>query len=143
MSSSQSEKKDSDIEMGEASQAPQASTVPDAMQAFVDGFHSFKDKLSRCSAEKRVRAETPSVPSSPVPSSPAPGPEVSHDSSLPVERTVVPEQILDVQARPSGSSTAPVVISGQEDAVESMPPPPERKKEIVLGLLAPSAAPLP
>ncbi|KAJ4875995.1 Uncharacterized protein Rs2_41013 [Raphanus sativus] len=118
MSSSQNEKKDSDIEMGEASQAPPASTVPDVTQLFVDGFRSFKDKLSRRSAEKRAGAETHNVPSSPMSPSPTPGSDVPCDAPLPVERTVVPEQTLNVQARPSGSSTAPIVISGQEDAVE-------------------------
>ncbi|KAJ4876002.1 Uncharacterized protein Rs2_41020 [Raphanus sativus] len=129
MPPSQPEKKHSDIEMGAASKASPASTVPDATQSFVDGFRCFKDKLSRRNAEKRARAEATSVPSSLVPPSQAPG-------------AVVPEQNLDVQARPSVSSTALIVISGQEDAVESIPPPSD-KKEIVLGLLAPSVAPLP
>ncbi|KAJ4917284.1 Uncharacterized protein Rs2_02834 [Raphanus sativus] len=119
MSSSQPEKKHSDVEMGEASQASPASTVPDATQSFVDGFCSFKNKLSRRNAEKRARAEALSVPSSPVPPPQAPGLEVRCNAPLPVERAVVPEQTLDVQARPLGSSTAPIVISGQEDALES------------------------
>ena len=84
MSSSQVEKNDSDVEMGEASQAPsvpasQAPAVPavqDATPSLIDGFDSFKAKLFRRSAakgSKRARTETPDVPSAaptPLPVSP-------------------------------------------------------------------------
>ncbi|KAL0742232.1 hypothetical protein Bca4012_083745 [Brassica carinata] len=102
--------------MGEASQDPPFLAVHEATPSFIDG-----------------------VPSSPVPSSPAPCSEVPPDAPLPAGRAVVPEQIPGVQDRPSGSSTAPIIISGREDVVESTPP----ASKIVLGLPAPSAAPLP
>ena len=130
--------------MGDVNQAPLVSAVHEATPSFIARFHSFKDNLSRRSAEKgsnRAKAEAPSVTSSPVPSSPAPGSEVPLDAPLSVERVVVPEQTLDVQVHPSGSSIAPIVISGREEAVESIPPP-LKKRETVLGLPGPSAAPL-
>ncbi|KAL0716014.1 hypothetical protein Bca4012_065336 [Brassica carinata] len=142
MSSSQVEKKDCDVEMGEASQAPTVLAVHEATQSFIAGFDSFKERLSRRSAAKdstRARTEAPSVPPSPVPSSPAPRSAVPSDAPLPAGGAVVPEQIPDVQDRPSGSSTAPIIICGRDDVVECTPP----ASKIVLGLPAPSAAPLP
>lgn len=130
--------------MGDVNQGPPVSAVHEATPSFIARFHSFKDNLSRRSAEKgsnRAKAEAPSVTSSPVPSSPAPGSEVPLDAPLSVERVVVPEQTLEVQVNPSGSSIAPIVISGREEAVESIPPP-LKKRETVLGLPGPSAAPL-
>ncbi|KAL0886101.1 hypothetical protein Bca101_010084 [Brassica carinata] len=133
MSSSQVEKSDSDVEMGEAGQAPsvpasQAPAVQEATPSLTDGFDSFKAKLSRRSAakgSKRARIETPNVPSAaptPLPAPSVPSPEVP--------------------IHPSGSSTAPIVISGREDAIESAPLPPA-KRELVLGLPAAGAALLP
>ena len=142
MSSSQVEKKDSDVEMGEASQASPVLDVLEATPSLIAWFDSFKERLSRRSAAKdsnRVRTEAPSAPSPPVPSSPIPCPEVPSDAPLPVGWAVVPEQIPDIQDRPSGSSTAPIIISGRDDVVESTPP----ASKIILGLPAPSAAPLP
>ncbi|KAF2590435.1 hypothetical protein F2Q70_00039125 [Brassica cretica] len=46
--------------------------------------------------------------------------------------------VPDALAQPSGSSTTPILIEGNEKATESMPPPPSRK-EIVLALRATSA----
>ncbi|KAL0723018.1 hypothetical protein Bca4012_037617 [Brassica carinata] len=139
------EKSDSDVEMGEAGQAP---SVPEATPSLIDGFDSFKAKLSRRSAakgSKRVRTETPDVPSAaptPLPAPSVPSPEVPSDALPSTEGVIVREQTLDFQVHPSGSSTAPIVISGKEDAIESAPLPPA-KRELVLGLPAAGAAPLP
>ncbi|KAL0733828.1 hypothetical protein Bca4012_010038 [Brassica carinata] len=156
MSSSQVEKSDSNVEMGEAgqapsvpaSQAPAVQAVQEATPSLVDGFDSFKAKLSRRSAvkgSKRARTETPDVPSAaptPLPAPSVPSPEVPSDALPSTEGVIVPEQTLDVQIHPTGSSTAPIVISGREDAIESAPLPPE-KRELLLGLPAAGAAPLP
>ncbi|KAF2539632.1 hypothetical protein F2Q68_00021591 [Brassica cretica] len=48
--------------------------------------------------------------------------------------------VPDALAQPSGSSTTPIIIEGNEKATESMPPP--ARKEIVLALRAPSATPV-
>ncbi|KAL0864551.1 hypothetical protein Bca101_043669 [Brassica carinata] len=156
MSSSQVEKSGSDVEMGEAgkapsvpaSQAPAVQAVQEAIPSLTDGFDSFKAKLSRCSAakgSKRARTETPDVPSAaptPLPAPLVPSSEVPSDALPSTEGVIVPEQTLDVQIHPSGSSTAPIVISGRDDAIESAPLPPA-KRELVLGLPAAGAAPLP
>ncbi|KAH0859169.1 hypothetical protein HID58_087430 [Brassica napus] len=57
------------------------------------------------------------------------------------ESAVIPVQVPEVSAQPSGSSTTPVPAPKEEKATELMPPPLDRK-EIVLGLPASSAAPL-
>ncbi|KAJ4876011.1 Uncharacterized protein Rs2_41029 [Raphanus sativus] len=93
MPPSQPEKKHSDIEMGAASKASPASTVPDATQSFVDGFRCFKDKLSRRNAEKRARAEATSVPSSLVPPSQAPGSEILRNTPFPWKEPLSPSRI--------------------------------------------------
>ncbi|KAL0802467.1 hypothetical protein Bca101_057643 [Brassica carinata] len=98
MSSSPVEKKDSDVEMGEASQASPVLDVHEATPSLIAGFYSFKERLSRRSATKGSNRD-----------------------------------------RRSGSSTAPIIISCQDDVVESAPP----ASKIVLGLPAPSAAPFP
>ncbi|KAF3587593.1 hypothetical protein F2Q69_00030770 [Brassica cretica] len=54
---------------------------------------------------------------------------------------MVPVQVPEVSAQPSGSSTRPVPAPKEEKATELMPPHLDRK-EIVLGLPASSAAPL-
>lgn len=150
MSSSQAEKKDFDVEMAEASSTPSAQ---DAAPSLIAGFDSFRAKLAKRSAgkgSKRAGSEPPEVPtpllvspvSSPVPSAPLPLSPIPV-SEGPSDALMVPEQTSEqvpaVQVHPSGSSTAPIVISGREDAIESTPPP----REIVLGLPAASAAPLP
>ncbi|KAF3519667.1 hypothetical protein DY000_02060126 [Brassica cretica] len=53
-----------------------------------------------------------------------------------------PVQVPEVLAQPSGSSTTPAPILEKGQVMESMPPPLDRK-DIVLGLPAPSSAPLP
>ncbi|KAF3539526.1 hypothetical protein F2Q69_00019716 [Brassica cretica] len=49
--------------------------------------------------------------------------------------------VPDAMVHPAGSSTTPILVEDKERAAESMPPPPVRK-EIVLALRAPSAAPV-
>ncbi|KAJ4885506.1 Uncharacterized protein Rs2_35599 [Raphanus sativus] len=159
------EKKDSDVEMSEANQASPAQDAPALTQTFVKGFSFFQDKMERRRAEMESSVAGPSATSvltsvaltlgsdvaltpdpavlvlgpdvTPVPIStlPASGPDVS----LPAGEIVVLEQAPDVQARPEGSPFAPIVVS--EDAVEVMPPSPEKKREIVLGLPASNAVP--
>ncbi|KAF3549592.1 hypothetical protein DY000_02008046 [Brassica cretica] len=63
------------------------------------------------------------------------------DAAPLVGTDTVPVQVPEVLAQPSGSSTTPVPIPEKGQVMESMPPPLDRK-EIVLGLPAPSAAPL-
>ncbi|KAF2532310.1 hypothetical protein F2Q70_00029854 [Brassica cretica] len=119
MSSSQGDKRSSDIEMGEAtSQAPVPVSSGEA-PACVAGFLSFQEKLARRKAEKE-----------PVP----------QDAGTQVETSV--PCVPDASAQPTGSSTTPILVEDREKAAESIPPPPVRK-EIVLALRAPSAAPLP
>ncbi|KAL0864606.1 hypothetical protein Bca101_043724 [Brassica carinata] len=130
------------------SQAPAVQAVQEATPSLIDGFDSFKAKLSRRSAakgSKRARTETSDVPSAaptPLPAPSVPSPEVPSDALPSTEGVIVPEQTLDVQVHPSCSSTAPIVISGREDAIESAPLPPA-KRELVLRLPAAGAAPLP
>ncbi|KAF2611587.1 hypothetical protein F2Q70_00012352 [Brassica cretica] len=63
------------------------------------------------------------------------------DATPLAESAMVPVQVLEVSAQPSGSSTTPVPAPKEKKATELMPPPLDRK-EIVLGLPASSAAPL-
>ncbi|KAH0873034.1 hypothetical protein HID58_070396 [Brassica napus] len=57
------------------------------------------------------------------------------------ESAMVPVQVPEVSAQPSGSSTTPVPAPTEEKSTELMPPPLDMK-EIVLGLPVSSAAPL-
>ncbi|KAF2553567.1 hypothetical protein F2Q68_00034321 [Brassica cretica] len=115
MSSSHDDKRGSDVEMGEAtSQAPVP--VPSVgAPACVAGFLSFREKLACRKAEKESDA----------------GRQVK--KSFPC--------VLDASALPIGLSTTPIIVEDKDKAAESMPPPPARK-EIVLALRAPSAAPV-
>ncbi|KAL0715855.1 hypothetical protein Bca4012_065177 [Brassica carinata] len=101
MSSSQVERNDSDVEMGEASQAPSVPAVQDATPSLIDGFDSFKAKLSQRSAakgSKRARTETPDVPSAAptlLPVSPISLPAALAPSPvLPVSKPEVPSDAL-------------------------------------------------
>ena len=47
----------------------------------------------------------------------------------------------NASAQPTGSSTTPILVEDREKTAESIPPPPARR-EIVLALRAPSAAPV-
>ncbi|KAF3584284.1 hypothetical protein F2Q69_00029369 [Brassica cretica] len=76
MSSSPSEKKSSDVEMGEANSALPTPAMHEATPTFVAGFLSFKERLSRRSAEKeggRIQPEVPAILSSPAMSTSAGG----------------------------------------------------------------------
>ncbi|KAL0898814.1 hypothetical protein Bca101_082775 [Brassica carinata] len=125
MSSSHVEKSGSDVEMGEAgqaplvpaSQAPAVQAVQEAIPSLPDGFDSFKAKLSRRSAakgSKRARTETP---------------DVSSAAPTPLPAPLVPS-----------STTTSIPVVEADPAPESMHPPPA-KGEIVLALRAPSATP--
>ncbi|KAF3583961.1 hypothetical protein F2Q69_00027789 [Brassica cretica] len=122
MSSSQNEKKNSNVEMGEASL-----------------------RLSRRSAEKetsRTSAEMLAIPSSYALSISAEGNKSLSDAAPLVGTDTAPVHVPEVLAQHSGSSTTPLPILDKGQVMESMPPPLDRK-EIVLGLSAPSATPLP
>ncbi|KAF2594906.1 hypothetical protein F2Q70_00043417 [Brassica cretica] len=123
MSSSQNEKKNSDVEMGDASPRGYPGVVP---------------------KRKRVgpSAEMSAIPPSSALSISAEGNKSLSDAAPLVGTDTTPVQVPEVLAQPSGSSTTPVPIPEKGQVMESMPPPLDRK-EIVLGLPTPSAAPLP
>ncbi|KAF3566514.1 hypothetical protein DY000_02013542 [Brassica cretica] len=144
MSSSPSEKKSSDVEMGEANSALPTPAMHEDTPTFIAGFLSFKERLSRCSAEKeggRIQPEVPAILSSPAMSTSAGGNKSPGDATPLAESAMVPVQVPEVSAQPLGSSPTPVPAPKEEKATELMPPPLDRK-EIVLGLPASSAAPL-
>ncbi|KAF3595203.1 hypothetical protein DY000_02022064 [Brassica cretica] len=128
--------------MGEAtSQAPVPASSVEA-PACVAGFLSFQEKLARRKAEKEpVRADTELPFSSALAVAPTHGPEVQvpQDAGNQVETSV--PCVTYALAQPTGSSTTPIFVEDKEKAAESMPPLPARK-EIVLALRAPSAAPV-
>ncbi|XP_013608392.1 PREDICTED: ensconsin-like [Brassica oleracea var. oleracea] len=130
--------------MGEANSALPTPDMREATPTFIAGFLSFKERLSSRSAGKeggRIQPEAPAILSSPAMSTSAGG-NKSHGDAMPlVELAMVPVQVPEVSAQPSGSSTTPVPAPKEEKAMELMPPPLDRK-EIVLGLPASSAAPL-
>ncbi|KAF3600759.1 hypothetical protein F2Q69_00035848 [Brassica cretica] len=145
MSSSQNEKKNSDVEMGEASPVLPILAIHEATPTFVAGFLSFKEKLSRRSTEKetsRTSAETSAIPSSYALSISAEGNKCLSDDAPLVGTDTAHLQVPEVLSQPSGSSTTPVPIPEKGQTMELMPPPLDRK-EIVLGLSAPRAALLP
>ncbi|KAF3496758.1 hypothetical protein DY000_02052867 [Brassica cretica] len=82
------------------------------------------------------------IPSSYALSISAEGNKSLSDAAPLVGTDTIPVQVPEVLAQPSGSSTTPVPIPEKGQVMESMPPPLDRK-EIVLGLPTPSAAPLP
>ncbi|KAG5397638.1 hypothetical protein IGI04_019452 [Brassica rapa subsp. trilocularis] len=119
MSSSQGDKRSSDVEMDEAtSQAP----VP-------------------ASSVEQVRADTE------LPSSYDLAVALDHGAEVQVPQnagsqveTSVP-CVPGASVQPTGSSTTLILFEDKEKAAESMPPPPARK-EIILVLRAPSSAPV-
>ncbi|WZZ61283.1 hypothetical protein YC2023_061390 [Brassica napus] len=113
MSSSHSDKRSSDVEMGEATSPAPILTSP-----------------------VRAGAEFPS--SSALAIAPGHGTEVV---TLRDSGTLAGSGVPDVLALPAGSSTTPILIEDKERAADSMPPPPSRK-EIVLALRAPSVVPV-
>uniref|UniRef100_M4DGJ2 Uncharacterized protein n=1 Tax=Brassica campestris TaxID=3711 RepID=M4DGJ2_BRACM len=127
MSSSQGDKRDSDVEMDEATSPASVLTSPAEVPACVAGHLSFREKLVRCQAEKELVQA---------------GSKFSSSS----ERVVAPAHGTKVvaplpQALPVRSSTTPILVEDKERAADSMPPPPARK-EIILALRAPSAVPV-
>ena len=90
----------------------------------------------------RTTAEMSVFPSSSALSISTEGNKSLSDAAPLVGTDTVPVQVPEVLAQPSGSSTTPVSIPEKGQVMELMPPPLDRK-EIVLGLPAPSAAPLP
>ncbi|KAF2546359.1 hypothetical protein F2Q70_00020925 [Brassica cretica] len=145
MSSSQNEKKNSNVEMGEASLVLPIPAIHEATPTFVAGFLSFKERLSRRCAEKetsRTSAEMSAIPSSYALSISAEGNKSLSDGAPLVGTDTAPVHVPEVLAQPSGSSTTPGPIPDKGQVMESMPPPLDMK-EIVLGLSAPSATPLP
>ncbi|KAG5375332.1 hypothetical protein IGI04_039928 [Brassica rapa subsp. trilocularis] len=127
MSSSQGDKRDSDVEMGETTSPAPVPCSPAEAPACVAGHLSFREKLDRRQAEKELAQAGSEFPSSSA-------------------RVVAPGHGTEVmaplpQALPAGSSTTPILVEEKERAADSMPPPPARK-EIVLALRAPSAVPV-
>ncbi|KAF3530210.1 hypothetical protein DY000_02039715 [Brassica cretica] len=142
MSSFQGDKRSSDVEMGEATSQAHVPVSSSEAPACVAGFLSFREKLSRRKAEKeQVRVDTELPSSSALAVAPTYGPEVQvpQDAGTQVETSV--PCVPDASAQPTGSSTTPILVEDKEKAAESMPPPLARK-EIVLALRAPSAAPV-
>ena len=124
MSSSQGDKKDSDVEMGEVTSPAPIPTSPAEVPACVTGHLSFREKLVRRQAEKELaQAGSEFTSSSAQVVAPGHGTEVT--APLP-------------KALPAGSSTTPILVEDKEMATDSMPPPPARK-DVVLALRAPSA----
>ncbi|KAF3523221.1 hypothetical protein F2Q69_00047815 [Brassica cretica] len=113
MSSSQNEKKNSDVEMGEANPVLPIPAIHEATTTFVAGFLSFKERLSSRSAGKetsRSSAETSAIPSSSALSISAKGNKSQSDAAPLVGTDTAPVQVPEVLAQPSGSSTTPVPI---------------------------------
>ncbi|KAF3588278.1 hypothetical protein F2Q69_00028959 [Brassica cretica] len=134
MSSSQSDKRGSDAEMGELTSQVPGLVYSDSAPTCVVGFLSFRERLARRKAEKEpVHADTELPSSSVLVVTPTHEPEVQipQDAGAQVETGV--SCVPDASAQPSGSSTTPILVDGKEKATQSMPPPPARK-EIVLAL---------
>ena len=139
MSSSQGDKRSSDVEMGEAtSPAPILTSLIEAPACVADHL-SFQERLVRRQAEKEpVRAGTE------FPSYSALAIALGHGAEVVAPQdagTLAGLGIPDASALPAGSSTTPILVEDKERASDSMPPPPARK-EIVLALRAPSAVPV-
>ncbi|WZZ45076.1 hypothetical protein YC2023_041335 [Brassica napus] len=124
MSSSQGDKKDSDVEMGEATSPAPVLTSPAEAPAYVAGHLSFREELVRRQAEKELAQAGSEFPS----------------SSAHVVASCHGTEVMALlpQALPAGSSTTPILVEDKEKAADSMPPPPARK-DVVLALRAPSA----
>ncbi|WZZ89217.1 hypothetical protein YC2023_117796 [Brassica napus] len=124
MSSSQGDKKDSDVEMGEATSPAPVLTSPAEAPACVAGHLSFREELVRRQAEKELAQAGSEFPS----------------SSAQVVASCHGTEVMALlpQALPAGSSTTPILVEDKEKAADPMPPPPARK-DVVLALHAPSA----
>ncbi|KAJ4885685.1 Uncharacterized protein Rs2_35778 [Raphanus sativus] len=112
--------------MGEANSAFPTPAMHEASPTFVAGFLSFKERLSKRSAEKeatRNHAESPAVPSCSSMSSLAEG-KKSPDYAAPfvgAETTLA--TVPEVSIQPSGSSTTSAPVPKEEKVTELMPPP--------------------
>ena len=139
MSSSQGDKRNSDVEMGEATSPAPIPTSPVEAPACVADHLSFRERLVCRQDEKElVRAGTE------FPSSSAPAIALSHGTEVVVPQdvgTLSGSGIPDASALPARSSTTPILVEDKERAADSMPPSLARK-EIVLALRAPSAVPV-
>ncbi|KAF2551318.1 hypothetical protein F2Q68_00034196 [Brassica cretica] len=142
MSSSQGDKRSSDVEMGEAtSQAPVPASSVEA-PACVAGYLSFRGKLARRKAEKEpVRADTELPSSSALVVTSDHGAEVQAPQIAGTQVDASIPCVPDTSVQPTGSSTTLILVEDKEKAAESMPPPLARK-DIVMALRAPSAAPV-
>ncbi|KAF3603743.1 hypothetical protein F2Q69_00036986 [Brassica cretica] len=131
MSSSQGDKRDSDVEMGEATSPAPIPTSPAEAPACVAGHLSFRERLVCCQAEKEMdQAGTEFL------SSFARAVALGHWTEVVVPqdvRTFAGSGIPDAQALHAGSSTTPILVKNKGRAANSIPPPPARK-EIVLVL---------
>ncbi|KAG5400094.1 hypothetical protein IGI04_014701, partial [Brassica rapa subsp. trilocularis] len=128
MSSSQGDKRDSDVEMGEATSPAPILTFPFEAPRLV----------CRQVEKELVRAGTEFPSSSARAIAPGHGTEVVVPQDI---GTLAGSGIPDAQALPGGSSTTLIIVEDKERAADSMPPPSSRK-EIVLALRAPSAVPV-
>ena len=124
MSSSQGDKKDSDVEMGEATSPALVLTSPAEAPACVAGHLFFREELVRRQAEKELAQAGSEFPS----------------SSAQVVASCHGTEVMALlpQALSAGSSTTPILLEDKEKAADSMTPPPARK-DVVLALRAPSA----
>ncbi|KAL0771886.1 hypothetical protein Bca101_037037 [Brassica carinata] len=124
MSSSQGDKKDSDVEMGEATSPALVLTSPAEAPACVADHLSFREELVSRQAEKELAQAGSEFPS----------------SSAQVVASCHGTEVMALlpQALPAGSSTTPILVADKEKAADSMPPPPARK-DVDLALRAPSA----
>ncbi|WZZ29633.1 hypothetical protein YC2023_013034 [Brassica napus] len=125
MSSSQGDKKDSDVEMGEATSPAPVLTSPAEAPACVAGHLSFREELVCRQAEKELAQACSEFPS----------------SSAQVVASCHGTEVMALlpQALPAGSSTTLILVEDKEKVADSMPPPPPARKDVVLALRAPSA----
>ncbi|KAF3518278.1 hypothetical protein DY000_02058626 [Brassica cretica] len=139
MCSSHGDKRNSDVEKGEATSPAPIPTSPVEAPSCVADHLSFQERLVRRQAEKKqVRASAEFLSSSAVAIAPGHGTEVvtPRDTGT-LAGSVVPDALV----LPAGSSMSLILVEDKERAADSMPPPPARK-EIVLALRAPSAVPV-
>ena len=125
MSSSQGDKRDSDVEMGDATSPALIQTFPATAPACVAGHLSFRERLVRRQAEKELVLAGTEFPSSSA-RAVAPG----HGIEVVVPQDVITlagSGIPDAQALPARSSMTPILVEDKERATDSMPSPPARK----------------
>ncbi|KAL0771931.1 hypothetical protein Bca101_037082 [Brassica carinata] len=113
MSSSPSEKKSFDVEMGEANSELPTPAMHEATPTFIAGFLSLKERLSRRCAGKeggRIQPEVPAIFSSPAMSTSAGGNKsplrIGYGTKVETSVPCVP----DALAQPIGSSTTPIFV---------------------------------